>query len=118
MLICIFFKKHTPYVLLLCYKKLWHGNFNMTFLLYKIFFYSSFFLLFINISDNILVEEKYMKHIILANPVSGKKKGKIYEKSKKSYCADFDRDVMHAAADGSADRGCRWGKTSGCIIYA
>ena len=47
-----------------------------------------------------------------------KKKGKIYEKSKKSYCADFDRDVMHAAADGSADRGCRWGKTSGCIIYA
>ena len=29
-----------------------------------------------------------------------KKKGKIYEKNKKSYCADFDRDVMHAAADG------------------
>ena len=38
---------------------------------------------------------------------------------KMSYCADFDRDVMHAAADGSADRGCRLGeKHLDVLVYA
>ena len=51
-------------------------------------------------------------------PVYIKKKGETYEKSKKSYCSVIGCVVMYAATDGSADRGRRWEKTSGCIIYA